>query len=68
MSNKVTGQSANILADFDLAPAHVIGASAPENVKALWIKTPEYLLYVHNGTDWVPVTTVYAENAGIADE
>jgi hypothetical protein len=55
----------------DILPVSVAGKvfseTAPENTGVFWIKTPDYALHVHNGTDWVPLTAVYEEDAGVPE-
>ncbi|MEG6551773.1 hypothetical protein V6C53_16215, partial [Desulfocurvibacter africanus] len=45
-------------------PVYILDTIAPSDVTRLWIKTPEYVPYVHNGNGWVALTAFYAEDAG----
>lgn len=58
----VTAQISAALANH---PSYLVSATAPASMRTLWIKTPTYAPYVHNGTAWVALTAAYSEDAGI---
>lgn len=41
-----------------------VAASAPTDKNLLWVRSSDHTLHYHNGSKWVPLTSVYAEDAG----